>query len=108
MTNKLVILSAACCDPRMESYDQQYRSRLEETLEKIGLTASIEILPVTAVMFGGYEKLISQIRPHFEDYGFAIAPALFINEELALYGGVPPLDVLITVLNQSLRKNAED
>jgi len=38
----------------------------------------------------------------FLRYGAAIAPALFVNEHLELYGGVPTLEKLVETLRRHL------
>lgn len=41
----------------------------------------------------------------FVQYGIAVAPALFINKELVLYGGVPSVEKLVEVIEKNAEKS---
>jgi hypothetical protein len=42
----------------------------------------------------------------FQKYGSAVAPALFVDEKLALFGGVPTLEKLEEVLRKAAKEHA--
>jgi hypothetical protein len=43
---------------------------------------------------------MSEIMPLFDKYGSAIAPAIFVNEKLELFGGVPTVEKLVEVFSK--------
>jgi protein-disulfide isomerase len=45
---------------------------------------------------------MKEVTPLFMKYGAAIAPALFVNNKLELYGGVPTLEKLVETLRKHL------
>lgn len=100
MTNKmkLAILSFACCDPKFAQYDRHYAELIKDVLAKTHLEADIELVAVTEALMNLRYAYMSPIRPLFQKYGSAITPALFVNETLALFGGVPTEEKLTEVL----------
>jgi len=107
MSNKLkiTILSLACCNPALAVYDQQYISRIKEALSKIDVEAQVEVIAATDAFFGLKVGYIRKLWPLFNKYGTAVAPALFINGELALYGGVPSVEKLVEVIEKNAKKS---
>ncbi len=88
---RITVLSMACCNPSLAVYDQQYVSKINEVLEKTNVQAKVEVVSGTDAFFGMKLSYIRKLGPLFNKYGMAVAPALFINEDLVLYGGVPPV-----------------
>jgi len=54
--------------------------------------------------FGLKIGYIRKLRPLFNKYGMAVAPALFINDELMVYGGVPSVEKLVEVIEKNTKK----
>lgn len=99
---KLTVLSFSCCNPQFGTYDQRYTELIRATLDKTGIQADIELVTVTEAMMSMQYAYMAPIRPMFKKYGAAIGPALFINEVLALFGGVPTEEKLVEVLNKAV------
>jgi protein-disulfide isomerase len=45
---------------------------------------------------------MEEIIPLFMKYGSAVTPALFVNEKLELYGGVPTVEKLVETFKKHL------
>lgn len=108
MANKLrlTVLSFSCCNPQFAAHDQRYIELIRSVLQKTGIEADIDLVTVTEAMMSLQYAYMAPIRPMFQKYGTAIAPALFINEDLALFGGVPAEEKLIEVLRKASQMNA--
>lgn len=98
---KITILSLACCNPSLAVSDQQYFTRIKEALEKTGVEAEIETVSGSDAFLGFKTGYIRKLWPLFNKYGMAVAPALFINKELMLYGGVPTVEKLIEIIKNA-------
>ncbi|QLH74777.1 MAG: thioredoxin family protein [Methanomassiliicoccales archaeon] len=98
---KLTVLSFSCCNPQFAAHDARYMKLIKDVLEKTGIEADIELVTVTEAMMSLTYAYMAPIRPLFQKYGSAVAPALFINETLALFGGVPTEEKLIEVLKKA-------
>ena len=103
---KIIVLSIACCTPTAALYDQEYIERINTALTKAGTEATIEKVTGTDAIFGLHDVDIEKLVPLFEKYGMAVAPVLFINGELVLYGGVPSVDKLIEVIDKAKGSNS--
>ncbi|OPY34072.1 MAG: hypothetical protein A4E32_00341 [Methanomassiliicoccales archaeon PtaU1.Bin124] len=101
---RLTVLSFSCCNPQFAVHDQRYVELIQNVLKKTGIEAEIDLVTVTEAMMSLTYAYMAPIRPMFQKYGTAIAPALFINEEMALFGGVPTEEKLIEVLKKALEK----
>lgn len=95
---RITVLSAACCNPAFEAHDREYLARIREVLRKTGLEAQVDVLPATDAVFGAKLGYVRQLMPLFRKYGLAVAPALFVDQDLVLYGGVPTMEKLEEVL----------
>ena len=102
MTEKLriILLSFACCNPKLAAHDQQYLGVIQEALKRTGQEAQLDLVHVTEAMMSKKYAFMSEIMPLFDKYGSAIAPAIFINEKLELFGGVPTVEKLVEVLSK--------
>jgi hypothetical protein len=98
---RLTILSFACCNPRLAVYDQQYAERLREALAAVEVEADISLVHATEAQMSSRYEWMAGIFPLMKKYGQAVSPALFINERLTLYGGVPTLEKLKEELGKS-------
>lgn len=103
---KLTVLSFACCNPQFAQHDQRFIELIQAVLKRTGIPADIEIVTVTEAVMSLQYAYMAPIRPMFSKYGTAIAPALFINEELALFGGVPTEEKLIETLHKAQERAA--
>lgn len=103
---KLTVLSFSCCNPQFGAYDQRYTELIQATLLKTGIQADIELVTVTEAMMSLQYAYMAPIRSMFQKYGAAIGPALFINEVLALFGGVPTEEKLIETLHKAQEINS--
>lgn len=98
---KLTILSFSCCNPQFKAHDMRYMELIRQVLDKNKIDAEMEIVTVTEATMSLTYAYMAPIRPMFKKYGAAIAPALFINEVLALFGGVPTEEKLTEVLKKA-------
>ena len=103
MTNKMKIsvLSFSCCNPSLKVMDEQYVSKIKEVLSKINVEAKVEVVTATEVRYGREVGDMSKIGSLFNKYGMDAMPALFINGELMLYGGVPSSEKLSEVIGKA-------
>jgi hypothetical protein len=103
MANKirLTLLSFSCCHPKMAVYDKQYVERIREAVKSTGVEAEIDLVTVTEAQMSLRYMFMAEIQPMFQKYGSAVAPALFVDEKLALFGGVPTLEKLEEVLKKA-------
>ncbi len=102
---KITILSFACCNPNLAVHDKDYALRLKEALDEIGAKGQIDLVHVTDALMSMKYAFMNPIVPLFKKYGAAVTPALFVNEKLVLYGGVPTKERLVEVLKQSLEES---
>ncbi len=98
---KLTIFSVSCCHPQTAIYDKQYVDRLKQALQETGLEADLNLVTATESQLSIQYYFIAEIQPMFKKYGPAVAPALFVNEKLTLFGGVPTVEKLKEVLTQA-------
>ncbi|MCG7845369.1 MAG: thioredoxin family protein [Methanomassiliicoccales archaeon] len=98
---KLTIFSVSCCHPQTAIYDKQFVDRLRQVLQETGLEADLDLVTATEAQLSIQYYFISEIMPMFKKYGPVVAPALFVNERLALFGGVPTVEKLKEVLTQA-------
>ncbi|NLI74127.1 MAG: thioredoxin family protein [Euryarchaeota archaeon] len=98
---RLAILSFACCNPTLAVHDQRYVDRIREAAEAAGVDYELEIIHATEARMTNQHNYMGEIMPLFNKYGQTVSPALFINRSLQLWGGVPPLEKLTTVLQKA-------
>ncbi len=103
MTNKMQIsiLTFSCCNPALKPMDEQYKAKVKEVLGKSNVEASVEVVTATEVRYGKEIGDFSKLKPLFDKYGMDAMPALFINGELVLYGGVPSSEKLSEVIGKA-------
>ncbi len=95
---RITILSIACCLPTAATWDQEYIEKIGKVLEKTGIDATVEKISGLNAAFGVANVDLSKLVPLYDKYGTAVAPVLFINGDLVLYGGVPSLEKLTEVI----------
>lgn len=99
---RLTLLSFACCNPKLGVHDKTYLERIKEALTRVGAEADIELVHATDAMMSRRYGFMSEIIPLFDKYGQAATPALFVDQKLELYGGVPTLEKLVEVFSKHL------
>ncbi len=100
MTTEIVVLSLACCSPAMKKFDDQLLENLSEAVKRINISTEIKVVS-GADLFATNQfenDYIKQIIPLAQKYGTAVAPLVFIDGKLKLYGGVPSIEKIIEVL----------
>jgi len=95
------ILSAACCNPSVAIYDQQYEVKIKEVLAKAKIDAQLEVITFSAAVYSPKAEYLRKAQPLIDKYGMDAMPALFINSELVLYGGVPSTEKLSEVIGKA-------
>lgn len=98
---KVTVFSVSCCHPQYAVYDKQYLERIRQALQETGLEADLDLVTATEAQMSIQYYFVAAIHPMFKKYGPAVAPALFINEKLTLFGGVPTVEKLKEVLTQA-------
>ena len=98
---RLTIFSAACCQPQTAIHDQRYIELIRRVLKETGLEADIDLVTATEARMSISYYFIGEIQPLYQKYGPAVAPALFVNEKLTLFGGVPTEERLKEVLSKA-------
>ncbi len=96
---EIVVLTLACCNPALAPQDQQYMERIKEALARMNVEAKVELVPGSEAFFGVKAGYVRKLWPLFNKHGLAVAPALFIDKELVLYGGVPSVDKLVEIIS---------
>jgi hypothetical protein len=104
MANKMEIsiLTFSCCNPALKPMDEQYVSRVREVLGKMNTEAKVEVITATEARYGREVGDFSKLGPLFNKYGMDAMPALFIEGELVLYGGLPSVEKLMEVIQKAL------
>ena len=75
--------------------------RISAALGITGIDATVEKVSGTDAIFNLKNINLEKLAPLYEKYGTAIAPVLFINGEMVLYGGVPSVERLVEVLGKA-------
>jgi protein-disulfide isomerase len=102
---RITLLSLACCLPAAATFEQEYIERINAALVKADAEAILEKVSGLDAAFGTSNVDLSKLIPLYEKYGTAVAPVLFINGELALYGGVPTAEKLTDVIRKAKESN---
>ena len=102
---RISVFSFACCNPQQAVYNHQYIERIKEALEKKVVEAQVDSVFATDALYGSDAGYIQKLRPLFDKYGMAVAPALFIYGELVLWGVVPSVEELAEVIGKSAKKS---
>lgn len=98
---KLTVFSAACCQPQTAVYDKRYIELIKQVMEESGIEADIDLVSATEARMSLSYFFVGAIQPLYAKYGPAVAPALFVNEKLTLFGGVPTKEKLKEVLEKA-------
>ncbi len=98
---RITVLSMACCNPSLAKFDEKYLTLISEVLKQTGIEASVDLVHATEARMIPRYNFTGAILPLFNKYGQAVTPALFINESLTLYGGVPTPEKLIETFKKA-------
>ena len=87
----------------MKKIDDRLLENITEAVKQANVSAEIKILSATDVFANGQidNDYIKQIMPIAQKYGTAVAPIVFINGKLKLYGGVPSIEKIVKTLNDA-------
>lgn len=102
----VVVLSGLCCNPMSFGVEDKLKQSIQEALEAIGVEAEVRTVSITeaqklaGALGKSHASLVQSIQGIFQAHGLKAFPALVINGELALYGGVPTA----AALERELRK----
>lgn len=104
MTTEIVVLSLACCSPTMKKFDDMLLENLREAIKQTQIFAEIKVLSAVDIYASNQleNKYLKQVIPLAQKYGTAVAPLVFIDGELKLYGGVPSVKKIIETLSSIL------
>ncbi|HEY3421312.1 MAG TPA: hypothetical protein VGK23_12245 [Methanomassiliicoccales archaeon] len=95
---RISILTFSCCNPAMRSEDQRYLEKVREALVKAKIEAQVGIVVASEAASVLSPETAGKVRHLFDRYGLAMMPAMLIDDELVLYGGVPTMDKISEVL----------
>jgi hypothetical protein len=95
---RITIVSISCCNPAMKPEEQAYLTKVKEALGQSKVNAQVLIVPISEAMSSLGADTVRSLWPLWEKYGAAIVPAMFIDDELVLYGGVPSKERIIEAL----------
>jgi hypothetical protein len=102
---KVTIFSVSCCQPQHAVYDKKYIDLIKQVLAETGLEADLDLVTATEAQMSMQYYFVGEIMPLYKKYGSGVAPALFVNERLKLFGGVPTpeklKEVLVTTANDT-------
>ena len=98
---KLTIFSASCCQPQTAVYDKKYIELIRQVIQESSIEADVDLVTATEARMSLSYFFVGAIQPLYAKYGPAVAPALFVNEKLTLFGGVPTKEKLKEVLEKA-------
>lgn len=96
----VIIISAACCVPGMDAFDEQARRVIDQAISETGVEAKVTLVPAATAMFA-FNKVIRELMS-MQGQGKLGVPAILIEGEVVSYG-VPQIEDMKT----SLKKFAE-
>lgn len=95
-------LSASCCNPAAVGADVQLVDNLRQAMEKLGLQQDVHMETLTGAQAGMRStlprlslqqgKVVTKVMTLFSTKGMNAFPILFVNGDVAFYGGVPTAD----------------
>ncbi len=100
----VVILSAACCVPGMEAFDEAARRVVDKAIAETGVAADTKLMPATTAYFGGVPRQVMARLISLAQTGQMPVPAILINGEAVSYG-VPDLELMKSALLKAAQRS---
>lgn len=94
---KVIIISAACCVPGMEVFDEQARKVIDQAISETGIEAEVTLVPATTAMFA-FNQVIRKLIV-MQGEGKLGVPAILIEGEVVSYG-VPRIEDMKAALKK--------
>jgi len=101
----ITVLSLTCCNKKFAPFDEQYVSRIKDALTSLGIDAKVEVASASDALFGLKVVNPKKIWDLFDRFGTAVAPVLFIDGEVTLYGGIPTVEKLVEVIGKAAKQS---
>jgi protein-disulfide isomerase len=103
MTTEIVVLSLACCSPTVKKIDDRLLENITEAVKQANISAEIKVVSAAELYATNQldNKYINQVLPLAQKYGTAVAPLVFVDGKLKLYGGIPSVEKIIETLNNA-------
>lgn len=87
------IVSASCCMPGMEPFDEQARRAVQQAIAETGVEARVEVMSATTAFFGGLPRPILAEAMRLAQAGRMPMPAVLVNGQPVSFG-VPEVEVV--------------
>lgn len=94
----IVIISASCCVPGMEAFDEQARRAVEQAITETGVEARVKVMPATTAFFGGAPRKVMGELMAMSNQGKIGAPAILVNGQAVSYGSPVDMDAIKSAL----------
>jgi hypothetical protein len=98
------IFTFSCCNPSLKPMDEKYIAEIKQVLNSLNIEANIDLVTATEAYYGKKLGNLEKLKPIFNKYGMDAMPALFINGELTLYGGIPSTEKLTEVIQKAVNQ----
>lgn len=101
----IVILSSLCCNPLTYPAEVKLKDNIKKALTLTNNEADVNVVSISEAQAhlksvnNRFKPLVENIQSIFQTKGLKAFPALIINGEIAFYGGVPSVEMIITKLN---------
>jgi hypothetical protein len=95
---RISIVSMSCCNPAMRSEDQEYCAMVRATLIMAKVEAQVKIVTISEAASALSAEAVDKLRHLFERHGPGMLPAMLIDDDLLLYGGVPTAEKISEVI----------
>jgi len=104
-TINVIILSGACCNPKLTDLDNKIRERITEIAKNKNLQPSIKVLAATSSMGGlGLGKEIDDaVLGLIKSRGMNVLPVVIINGKIAFYGGLASASLIEDKINEGIK-----
>jgi hypothetical protein len=111
-------LSASCCHPAAAASDEQLLRNVKEAMAELGVEREIHVETLTGAQAGmrsilGHLDLrqsgvVTKVMSLFSTKGLSAFPILFVNGEIAFYGGIPTKAEIVEHMRTRLTPGAKD
>lgn len=93
----VVIISAGCCVPGMDAFDEQARRVIDQAISETGIVAKVTLVPATTAMVA-FHKIMRELMAMYGQGKLGV-PAVLINREVVSYG-VPQIEAMKAALKK--------